>query len=451
MPRTSHLYVVSPSSRPGPAHATAPWQCRFPPPARIRRHRRIGSGIDHDDRPVDLARNCSATSHRPRDDRFGMTRAMTLDMGKRFIETVNHLAPRARRQDIRRPSPRRSPARCADPAHAPRIAAQLATGIDQPAPPRPCGCGKRASSSSVSIDPQIRRRILALSAIARAISGSRTRGHRCGRSPRDGRAPAPAHRPARGRPGSCRRAARSRRSCLQPASIGRPQHGPWSAPAGWPQREARGAQSLDQQAESQCSNDRLAAAAQDRRIGRPQAQRAGIGGHVRTALVNDADHTERHAHALDPQAVGPRPLGQHVPMGSGSAAISSTPRAIPAMRAASSCSRSSAALPGPPRSPQRMSHSLAARIPDCRARAPRPSPAGPSCAARRWRARARAAPRRLRGPGAAIVAVSAVVSFNSAPGRRGGSFRRDHDTREWPRAPGCAGRRCGGPPRSNRR
>ncbi len=49
------------------------------------------------------------------------------------------------------------------------------------------------------------------------------------------------------------------------------------------------------------------AAAQDDRIAGLEAEAAGIGGHVRPALVDDADHPERHAHALDAQAVRPRP------------------------------------------------------------------------------------------------------------------------------------------------
>ena len=51
----------------------------------------------------------------------------------------------------------------------------------------------------------------------------------------------------------------------------------------------------------------VGAAAQDRGIAGFQAQRAGIGGHVRPALVDDADDAERHAHALDGHAVRPGP------------------------------------------------------------------------------------------------------------------------------------------------
>ena len=49
------------------------------------------------------------------------------------------------------------------------------------------------------------------------------------------------------------------------------------------------------------------AAAQDRGIAGFQAERAGIGGHIGPALVDDADDAERHPDALDGHAVRPRP------------------------------------------------------------------------------------------------------------------------------------------------
>ncbi len=51
---------------------------------------------------------------------------------------------------------------------------------------------------------------------------------------------------------------------------------------------------------------------QDRRVACLEAQRAGIGGDVRPALVDHADHAERRAHALDPEAVRPLPGGRHL-------------------------------------------------------------------------------------------------------------------------------------------
>ena len=50
---------------------------------------------------------------------------------------------------------------------------------------------------------------------------------------------------------------------------------------------------------------RLRAAAQDRRVAGLEAQRRGVGGHVRPRFVDDADHAERHAHAADLDAGGP--------------------------------------------------------------------------------------------------------------------------------------------------
>ena len=53
----------------------------------------------------------------------------------------------------------------------------------------------------------------------------------------------------------------------------------------------------------------LPAAAEDGRVAGFQAQRAGVGGHVRPRFVDDADHAERRAHPGDAQAVRPVPLG----------------------------------------------------------------------------------------------------------------------------------------------
>ena len=55
----------------------------------------------------------------------------------------------------------------------------------------------------------------------------------------------------------------------------------------------------------------LRTAAQDHAVARLQAQTAGIGRDVRPALVDDADHAERHPHALYAHAIGTRPLGEH--------------------------------------------------------------------------------------------------------------------------------------------
>ena len=69
------------------------------------------------------------------------------------------------------------------------------------------------------------------------------------------------------------------------------------------------AQSLDQAGVDGAARMRaLGTAAQDGGVAGLQAQRARIAGHVGPALVDDADDAERHAHARDVEAVGPRPL-----------------------------------------------------------------------------------------------------------------------------------------------
>ena len=50
--------------------------------------------------------------------------------------------------------------------------------------------------------------------------------------------------------------------------------------------------------------DRLRAAAQDHAVAGLDAQRRRVGGHVRARLVDHGDDAQRHAHALDPDAVG---------------------------------------------------------------------------------------------------------------------------------------------------
>ena len=87
-------------------------------------------------------------------------------------------------------------------------------------------------------------------------------------------------------------AARSRVGTSWMASSGRPA-------ARRPATGTHGSRALECEA--------LGAAAQDRGIAGLEAERAGIGRHVRAALVDDADDAERHAHALDRQAVRPRP------------------------------------------------------------------------------------------------------------------------------------------------
>ena len=52
----------------------------------------------------------------------------------------------------------------------------------------------------------------------------------------------------------------------------------------------------------------LGAATQDGGVAGLEAQTTRIAGHVRPALVDDADDAERHAHPRDVEAVGTRPL-----------------------------------------------------------------------------------------------------------------------------------------------
>ena len=199
----------------------------------------------------------------------------------------------------------------------------------------------------------------------------------------------------------------------------------------------------------------LRAAAQDHRVARLQAQRAGVRGHVGAALVDDADDAERHAprarsRARSAAAMRPR----RVPIGSGSATTSSMPRGdrLDALRVEAAAARAARRSVSGARAAAR-SRALAARIvraarahrgarrPPARrssARcgasastaasrerlAPSPSISSPRlacCMARRsWPAAAPSASRARRRPGAA------------APGRRDESSRRGRGSR------GCA-------------
>ena len=80
----------------------------------------------------------------------------------------------------------------------------------------------------------------------------------------------------------------------------------------------------------------IRAAAQDRRIAGLEAERAGIGGDVRAALVDDADDAERHAHALDGHAVRALPSLQHRADRIVERATTSRPSAIASTRLPSS-------------------------------------------------------------------------------------------------------------------
>ena len=75
-------------------------------------------------------------------------------------------------------------------------------------------------------------------------------------------------------------------------------------------RQAGGAQSGDQARVNRAARIRaLGAAAQNDCVAGFQAQRTGISGNVRPTLVDDTHHAERHAHALDAQAIRSCPRG----------------------------------------------------------------------------------------------------------------------------------------------
>ena len=59
--------------------------------------------------------------------------------------------------------------------------------------------------------------------------------------------------------------------------------------------------------------DGLLPAAQNDGVARLQAERRRVRRHVGARLVDDADHAERHAHALDLQAVGTDKPAHHLP------------------------------------------------------------------------------------------------------------------------------------------
>src|SRR3546814_6193259 len=112
----------------------------------------------------------------------------------------------------------------------------------------------------------------------------------------------------------------------------------------------------------------LGATAQDGGIAGLEAERAGVGGHVRPALVDDADDPERHRDARDLQAVGALPLGQGAADGIGQGGDLLDPRALTSMRSGVSARRSSRASVSPLPLAAPMSLALAPAISPTRAR-----------------------------------------------------------------------------------
>jgi len=75
-------------------------------------------------------------------------------------------------------------------------------------------------------------------------------------------------------------------------------------------RQARRLESFDEAGvDGRARAAAVRSAAQNRGVTRLQAQRTGVGGHVGPTLIDDADDSERHAHAADLQPVGPGPFG----------------------------------------------------------------------------------------------------------------------------------------------
>ena len=102
------------------------------------------------------------------------------------------------------------------------------------------------------------------------------------------------------------------------------------------------------------------AAAQDHGVARLQAQRAGVGGDVRTAFEDHADDAERRADPADVQARRPVPFGDHLPHRVGlrrrpRAARRPSPAPAPRRAAAGRASPAS----GPSRGASAMSSALA--------------------------------------------------------------------------------------------
>ena len=164
-------------------------------------------------------------------------------------------------------------------------------------------------------------------------------------------APARALPPARARPGSCRRAARSRRwrRRARRASC-RPRRGRRCRRSGSPLRRAPPGADR-RRAPHGWRGSSSAPSEPPRRItALPDFRQsaAGIGGHIGAALIDHADDAERHAHALDDQAVGPRP-GRPSRRRPDRAARRSLrgPRAMASMRVGVSVSRSMKAAARP--------------------------------------------------------------------------------------------------------
>ena len=163
------------------------------------------------------------------------------------------------------------------------------------------------------------------------------------------------------------------------------------------------------------------------------AEPAGIGGHVGPALVDDADHAERHADARDARPLGRVHRASTRPTGSGSAAIvlEARRRSLRPLRVERQPVEQRGADAGAPRLRHVVRHWRRGSRFACARHRLRPPRAAPSPSPRPARApapprpRARAAPiaaisRRVRGRCAVDQRWPSVIASRSPPDRRGG-------------------------------
>ena len=168
----------------------------------------------------------------------------------------------------------------------------------------------------------------------------------------------------------------------------------------------------------------LRAAAQDRRVPGLQAQRAGVGGHVRPALEDHPHHPERRPHPADAQPRGPVPLRHHradrIRLRRRSpAAPRPCPRPAPRSAPAGRAWRPTAPSPAPPPCRPRWPRGAPPAPP--RSRPPPPGAPRPSAPKARRRAPPPPpAPSRPSPASAPSRRAAASIAFPlRAPGRRG--------------------------------
>ncbi len=263
------------------------------------------------------ARKRSAGGRVLGDDRVGVVRAVAVDMGDRAVDPVDDAHREDRVEIFGASNPPRSPAPPAGRAHAPRgrRAPRILPRADRRGSAAASLAATARSTSSVSVAPQIEtRRILALSTMARAFSGSAARvdiGVAEAFEMGDDRNAAFALHPLDQRGAAARHDDVDDAAHLQ-------HHADRRAVAGRDQLDRRLRQAGGGEAVAQRGDERprgmeaLRAAAQDRGVAGFERQPAGVGGDVGAALVDDADDAERHADARDPEPVGPGPVRQHV-------------------------------------------------------------------------------------------------------------------------------------------